>query len=138
VLGNGGALQKIIPIFKLGIGGVIGNGNQAYSWVHIDDVMGAFLFAMEHPECNGIYNLTSPHPVTNKIFTQTLATALGRKAWLPVPKFFLKMRFGEGAIALISGQKVFPERLLAEGYNFLYADIGPAIENIVSEISESV
>jgi uncharacterized protein len=137
VLGDGGALQKMIPLFKLGLGGVIGNGNQPYSWVHIDDVIGAISFVIEHAECNGTYNLTSPNPITNKIFTKTLALKLKRKAWLSIPAFILKMRYGEGANTLINGQRVFPERLLAEGYRFQYHDIASALENIVDQNSES-
>jgi uncharacterized protein len=131
VLGNGGALHKMLPLFKLGIGGVIGNGKQAYSWVHIKDVIEAISFVNNHEECNGIYNLTSPYPVTNRIFTKTLAETLKRKAFFPIPVFVLKMIYGEGSIALINGQTVIPERLLNQGYKFQFPDLKEALEDIV-------
>ncbi len=137
VLGKRGALQKMLPLFKLGLGGQIGNGKQAYSWVHIDDVVGAINFAIEHKECKGIYNLTAPNPVSNKIFTHTLAKTLKRKAFLTVPAFVLKMIYGEGATILTNGQTVFPERLIAEGYTFQFPDLAPALENIIHQNSES-
>jgi uncharacterized protein (TIGR01777 family) len=134
---GGGALQKMLPLFRFGLGGVIGNGKQASSWVHINDVIGVFSFVMEHEECEGIYNLTAPNPVSNRIFTQTLAATLKKKAFLPVPEFFLKWIFGEGAIALLKGQTVLPERLISAGYTFQFPDISSALQDIVHSNPES-
>jgi uncharacterized protein (TIGR01777 family) len=137
VLGNGGVLQKIIPLFKLGLGSIIGNGRQAYSWVQIRDVIGAISFVIENKECKGVYNLTAPHPVSYKIFAQTLAAKLKRKVWMYVPGFVIKMMYGEGALVLLKGQRVFPERLLEEGYKFQFPEIASALENILHQNSDS-
>lgn len=131
VLGNGGALNKMLPFFKLGLGGTIGNGKQAYSWVHIQDILRAIPFVIEHKDCNGIYNLTSPNPTTNRAFTQTLAGVLNRKAFLFIPAFILKLIYGQGAIALIKGQSVLPERLLAEGFTFTFPHLKEALQHII-------
>jgi uncharacterized protein len=137
VLGKGGALHKMLPLFRLGLGGVIGNGNQPYSWVHINDVLGAISFVMEHTECKGIYNITAPHPVTNRIFTYALAKTLKRTAFFPVPKFLLKIIYGEGANVLISGQTVYPEHLMADGYSFQFPEIAGALDNIIHHNKEN-
>ncbi len=131
VLGNGGALQKMLPLFRRNLGGVIAGGRQAYSWVHIQDVLGAISYVLQHPDCNGIYNLTSPHPVDNRTFTKTLALALHKKAFLPVPAFALKVLYGEGATALINGQTALPEHLLNDGYQFQFPELKEAIEDLV-------
>ena len=136
VLGKGGALHKMLPLFRLGMGGVIGSGKQPYSWVHIKDVLGAFSFVMEHTACKGIYNLTAPHPVTNRIFTHALAKTLKRGAFLPVPSFALKMIYGEGASVLISGQTVYPEHLMKDGYSFQFPEIEGALDHIIHHNEE--
>ena len=132
VLGEGGgALSQMLPIFKLGLGGVLGSGNQAFSWVHIDDLYRAYLFVIENPEKEGIYNLTAPKPVSNRVMTQTLARVLKKPAFLPVPSFVLKLRFGEGAGILLKGQEVYPSRLLDEGFVFNFTDIENAFKSII-------
>ena len=137
VLGKGGALHKMLPLFRLGLGGVITNGKQPYSWVHINDVVGAITFVIEHNNCKGIYNITAPHPVTNRIFTQALAKTLKRAAFLPVPEFLLKMIYGEGATVLVSGQTVYPEHLLEDGYAFQFPEIAGALDNIIHHNKEN-
>jgi uncharacterized protein len=131
VLGKGGALQKMLPLFRLGLGGIIASGKQPYSWVHIKDVLGAISFVMEHSECKGIYNLTAPHPVTNHIFTKALAKTLKRAAFIAVPAFILKMIYGEGASVLIGGQSAYPQHLLEDGYKFQFPEVEGALENII-------
>ncbi len=109
VLGrSGGALAKMLTPFRLGLGGVIGDGRQPFPWVHIADLAEAFLFVIKQERCNGVYNLTAPNPVTNAAFTKALASALHRPALIPVPAFVLRLMFGEGADALIKGQHVLP------------------------------
>ena len=114
--------------FKLGVGGPIGNGRQPLSWIHVEDLAGAFLFAWEHDTVRGLYNLTAPNPVTNKILTKTLGRLLHRPTLLPVPVFLLKFIFGDGADAIASGQKVLPKRLMDEGFHFCYPTLEAALE----------
>lgn len=132
VLGkNGGMIQKVLTPFSLGLGGPIGNGQQAFSWIHIDDLAQAYLFALENQEVNGVYNLTAPHPIDNLAFTKALGHTLGRPTWFPVPPFVLKLMFGEGAKVMTDGQSVKPERLLESGFAFRYPTINEALEAIV-------
>ena len=132
VLGQGGgALAEMLPIFKLGLGGKIGNGEQAFSWVHIDDLRRAYDFVIKDASKKGTYNMTAPKPVTNKIMTQKLARVLDKPAIFPVPAFALKLRFGEGASILLKGQEVYPSRLLDEGFVFNFTDIENAFKSIL-------
>jgi uncharacterized protein (TIGR01777 family) len=126
VLGaDGGALARLLPIFKLGLGGVIASGRQWNSWIHIDDVVGIYLLAIDRAE--GVLNATAPEPVRNVDFTWALASAVYRPAFLPVPAFALRAIFGEGASILTTGQRILPERTLSLGYEFHYPRIGPAL-----------
>lgn len=130
VLGSdGGALPRLIKLFKWGLGGVIASGKQVYSFIHIDDVTGAINHILEH-EGEGIYNFTAPHPVTNKIFTNTLAKTLHRPALLPIPGFLMRLVMGESATVVTEGQTVYPKKLLDEGYKFTFASIDEALENL--------
>ncbi|MBE0496066.1 MAG: TIGR01777 family protein [Campylobacterales bacterium] len=129
---GGGALAKMIPIFKMGLGGVIGTGMQGFSWIHIEDLFRAYAWVLEEASREGIYNLTSPHPVTNKEMTRALGAVLNRPTFLPVPTFVLKLKFGEGAVILLEGQKVYPKHLLDEGFSFFYPQINQAFEAVVS------
>lgn len=133
VLGkNGGALHRMMPLFRLGIGGRLGSGRQAFSWVHIADLTRAIMTALSNPALRGVYNLTAPHPVTNAELTRTLASLLRRPAWLPVPGFALKLLFGEAAAVLLEGQQVLPKRLTEVGFNFLFPTIQDALTNILA------
>lgn len=132
VLGKGGLLAKMLPSFKLGMGGTIGSGRQFFSWVHIEDLSRAYIFAVEHEELEGIYNLVSPNPVTNKILTKTLAKILHRPAVLLIPIWLLGLIFGEGAAAISSGQNIIPERLLKTGFRFRFQTIEHALRDVVS------
>ncbi|MCX8026515.1 MAG: TIGR01777 family oxidoreductase [Thermodesulfovibrionales bacterium] len=135
VLGtNGGALQQMITPFKLGLGGTIGDGNQGFSWIHIQDLINAFIKAIEDTSMEGIYNLTAPEPTTNKILTKTLSRALGRPAFFRIPEFVLRLKYGDGARVLTSGQTVFPERLLQGNFRFKFPDITSAIGDIIKNI----
>jgi uncharacterized protein (TIGR01777 family) len=133
VLGkNGGALKKMLPAFKLGLGGKIGSGKQYFSWVHIDDVVSAINFLIENKNSNGVYNLTSPSPVTNTEFTQALGFALKRPTFFNMPAFVVKKIFGEmGDRLLLNGQRVFPENLLKSGFSFKFEKLNKAFDSII-------
>ncbi|OGQ98037.1 MAG: TIGR01777 family protein [Deltaproteobacteria bacterium RIFOXYD12_FULL_57_12] len=129
---NGGALQQMLPPFRLGLGGPIGNGTQPVSWIHIEDVARVFLQAATDPTFEGIYNLTAPQPTDNNGLTKALGRALGRPTLLRIPPFILWLRFGEGARILTTGQTVLPKRLLDAGFNFAFADLEFAMRNCVA------
>ncbi len=132
VLGKGGgAMQPMLPLFKAGLGGKIGSGKQGFSWVHLDDVIAAYLFALRNEKLEGPFNLTAPEAVDNATFTKTLAKALHRPAMFPVPPFGLKLLYGEGAQALTSGSFVRPERLITNGFSFRFPKLKEALEDIV-------
>jgi hypothetical protein len=133
VLGkNGGALEEMLPIFRLGLGAKIGSGKQFFSWVHIDDIIGAFNFLIKDKTQKGIYNLTSPNPVTNYRFTKELGKMINRPTVLTIPKFVIKMIFGEmGDKLLLNGSAVYPKKLLDSGYEFQFKTIEASLENIL-------
>lgn len=129
---NGGALQQMLTPFRLGLGGQIGNGDQAFSWIHIKDLIAAYFFVIENKKYEGIFNLTSPNPTTNKGLTRALGKALHRPAFLRVPAFVLKIRFGEGSSVLIEGQNAVPQRLVEYGFKFRFTEIGSALKEILT------
>ncbi len=134
VLGkNGGILANMLPFFKLGLGGTIGDGSQGFSWVHISDLKRAFINAIENERFEGIYNLTAPNPTTNKGLTKAIGKALGVPTFFKIPLIALKLKYGDGAIAIASGQKVIPKRLLSEGFSFEFQNIDEAIEDILGK-----
>jgi len=128
---DGGVFAKILPVFKTGTGGRLGTGKQWYSWIHIDDLVGIYILAID--KLAGAINGTAPNPVRNKDFTEMLAKALHRPAALPVPKFALKMILGEGAEMALQGQRVLPERAQAQGFMFKYPTLESAISNLLSQ-----
>ncbi len=133
VLGkDGGALKKMLLPFKLGLGGTIGNGSQSFSWIHIEDLIRAYLQAIDDSTFSGVYNLASPKPTTNRGLTKALGRVLCRPTLLRVPKFVLRLRFGEGAETLTGGQEVLPERLQQSGFDFVFPDIESAVKDCVS------
>ena len=133
VLGkNGGALAKMLPAFKLGLGGPMGNGRQWMSWIHIDDLIGVILYTINHKDIKGAINGAAPNPVTNKVFSSTLAQVLNRPALLPMPAIVLKLMLGEMAEELLlSGQRVIPKKMLDAGYDFHYAELEDALREVV-------
>lgn len=133
VLGrDGGALNKMLLPFRAGFGGTIGDGSQPFSWVHIRDLERAYLRAIDDSGFAGIYNLTAPEPTTNKGLTRALAETLGRPAFFRVPEFVLRMKFGEGAQVLTSGQRAIPKRLMQAGFTFQFENIGAAVKDCLS------
>ena len=132
VLGNGGAIAKMLPPFKLYAGGPIGSGQQWFSWIHIDDLVNLFMKALLDPSMQGVYNGTSPNPLRMKDFCQTLGEVLDRPSWLPVPDFAIEALLGDGAVVVLKGQQVLPERTQASGFSFDYDDAKEAIKDIVN------
>ena len=131
VLGKGGGMMKTIGLpFKLGLGGIIGSGKQGFSWIHLDDLCDLIIFLIEKETASGIYNGTAPQPVTNRQFTRGMGRILGRPTLLPVPEFALKLLYGQGARVITSGQLVYPERALQEGFKFTYPDLKSALKQI--------
>lgn len=121
---HGGALAKMLTPFRLGAGGPIGSGKQFFSWVSLDDVLGAILFCAANQDINGVVNVTSPHAVRQKEFAKTLGRVLHRPAFVPLPAFVVETLFGEmGREALLSGQNVSPSKLIKHGYSFRYAEL---------------
>lgn len=131
VLGkNGGALAKMAGPFKLGLGGKIGSGKQIMSFIHLEDLLDAIIFAIENPGIRGVYNAVSPFPVSNHEFTTTLGKIFKQPAFLTIPQFAIKLMLGEGAQILLEGQNVLPERLTAAGFRFKYPTLQNALMNI--------
>lgn len=127
---NGGALGKMLPAFKLGLGGPIAGGQQCFSWVHIDDLAQGFLFVLDHPEMHGTFNLTSPQPVSQAEFGRQLAHRLHRPFWLPVFRWQLRLLLGDGAQVLTVSQAVVPTQLTKAGFRFQYPTLDKALENL--------
>ncbi len=132
VLGpGGGALSKMIPPFRMGIGGPLGSGKQVMSWIHIEDEVGAILFALENSSLRGPVNLTAPEPATMAEFAKALGKALRRPAIFPVPAFILKTLLGEMSEILLSGQRVLPQALLGAGYRFKHPSLESALTHLM-------
>jgi uncharacterized protein (TIGR01777 family) len=132
VLGeDGGALGQMVPMFKKYIGGPLGSGKQWFSWIHLEDLVQAFLFLVNHPEISGAVNLTAPNPVRNKDLAAALGKILNRPAFMPAPEFILRLVLGEFGSILLKGQKVLPQRLLQSGFRFCYPTIDKALKSIV-------
>jgi hypothetical protein len=129
---SGGALGKMLLPFKLGLGGVIGDGRQYWSWIHLDDVVGAIWHAISNENVQGPVNATAPHQVTNREFTRALGKVLGRPTIFPMPAFAARLALGEMADSLLlSSAKVVPNRLVSSGYKFQYPDLEPALKNLL-------
>ncbi|HEY9085110.1 MAG TPA: TIGR01777 family oxidoreductase [Candidatus Tyrphobacter sp.] len=129
LLGHGGALAKMLPLFALGLGGRYGDGRQWYSWIHIDDAIALYLLAIDG--LRGAVNATAPHPVRNADFAATLARALRRPAFLAVPAFALRLALGEGAQVILGGQRVLPKRAEELGFRFKFPELLGALKPLV-------
>jgi uncharacterized protein (TIGR01777 family) len=130
---DGGALSQMLTPFKLGVGGTIGDGSQAFSFIHIDDLVSAYKYAHENESIKGTYNMTAPIPTTNKGLTKALGKTLNRPTILPLPQFVLQLIFSEGAKVLTDGQSVVPKRLQDSGFEFKYKTIEETIQNLLGE-----
>jgi len=130
----GGALARMLPVFRMGGGGRLGSGRQWMSWISMEDAVGAVQFALERETLVGAVNAVAPSPVTNAEFTETLARVVHRPALFPVPAFALNLMFGEMAQGtLLASQRVIPRKLLAAGYAFRHATLEPALRAAVNE-----
>ena len=129
---RGGAMDKMLPIFSLGLGGVIGSGKQWMSWIHQEDLTNMFIHFINNPELKGAFNAVSPNPVSNKDFSKKLATALGRNLFFPVPSIFLKLALGEMSDLVIKGQRVSCQKITSHGFKFKYTELDLTLENICS------
>jgi uncharacterized protein (TIGR01777 family) len=128
---DGGALKQMLLPFRLGLGGPMGDGRQWMSWVAREDIVALIRWLVDNAEVRGAYNGTAPAPVTNAEFARTLGAALHRPALLPMPAFALKILFGEMADILLTGQRVFPRRATAEGFEFKYPDLTSTLAAIL-------
>lgn len=131
VLGRGGLLQLLLPIYKLGLGGPLGDGRQWFPWTHITDIVNIYTFALENQNISGPANAVSPGIVRYKEFSDALAHVLGRPAVLRVPKWTFRSLLGEFADSVYVSQKVYPKKLLDAGYKFSFPEIKKALEDIL-------
>jgi uncharacterized protein len=128
---SGGALAKMLPFFRAGIGGPVAGGGQYVPWVHIDDVVAALLFCLDNADAAGAMNVTAPRPVDNAELSKALGHALHRPAVLPVPALALKLLYGEMSEIVTTGQRAIPRRLEELGFSFSQSQIEPALRDVL-------
>jgi hypothetical protein len=132
VLGlGGGILEQLLPLFRYFVGGPVGSGTQWFSWIHQIDLVGAYLFLLEHPDLQGPVNFTSPNPVRNREFARALGQAIRRPAFMPAPPFMIRLVMGEMADVALTSQRVLPARLTTAGFSFRFPDIDQALEHLM-------
>lgn len=129
---DGGALGKMLLPFKLGVGGPVAGGRQYMPWIHLDDVVGIYLNAIDDARWTGAVNATAPEPVTNKEFSRALGRALHRPAFAPIPAFAIRTLYGDMAEIVTEGQRAIPRRTLDLGYTFRYTDLDEALKSATS------
>lgn len=130
---DGGALPALMPIFKTGLAGRLGNGNQYFPWIHIDDLASLIEWSVKNESASGVLNATAPNPVTNREFTRTLAAKLGRPAFLPVPQFALRIALGEFANSLFVSHRAMPQAALNQGFEFQFNELDNCLANLLSD-----
>lgn len=132
VLGkNGGALLKMIPAFKSFAGGPVGSGDQWFPWIHMDDLISAMMFIIDHRDIKGPVNFCAPNPVRNRDFAKALGDVLGRPSFLRTPSFMIRTLMGEMGTALLASQRTVPDKLLKNGFEFRYPDVGKALRHLL-------
>lgn len=131
VLGDGGALERMLTPFRLFAGGPIGSGKQWFSWIHRDDLVAILMRALTDESMSGIYNATAPSPVRMGQACEALGEALNRPSWLPVPDFVIEALLGDGAIVVLEGQQVLPKHLQTAGFDYQYPTVGQAMKAVV-------
>ncbi|MFT5041159.1 MAG: hypothetical protein ACI8TX_002131 [Hyphomicrobiaceae bacterium] len=129
---EGGMLGRLLPIFRLGLGGRLGRGRHWVSWVHVDDLVAMLARALRDEKIVGVFNAVSPHPVRNTEMTASIARAVGRPAWFPVPEFGVRLAVGEMASMLVASQRVRPHRMLEADFSFSYGELEDAIADVTS------
>ena len=133
VLGQEGALAKMLPAFKYALGGSMGDGQQWMSWIHIDDMVALLLYCLSNNAITGAVNATAPNPVQNREFASTLAATLRRPALIPMPSFVVKLLFGQmGDELLLQGKKVIPRKVQDSGFNFQYPFLKSALIDVLT------
>ncbi|OBU11991.1 TIGR01777 family protein [Photobacterium aquimaris] len=130
---QGGALAKMLLPYQFGLGGPIGNGKQYFPWIQLQDMVRGILFLINHNETQGPYNFTAPNPVTNRVFSATLAATLHRPHLLFTPAWVLKLALGESSQLLLDGQRALPNKLQAAGFNFTFPCIEQALKQTLGE-----
>ncbi|QQR80723.1 MAG: TIGR01777 family protein [Deltaproteobacteria bacterium] len=139
VLGHGGGMmEKVLPIFKLGAGGRLGDGKQWMSWIHIDDLVGIFVSSLENEKVSGPVNATAPKPVMNGDFTKILSKTIHRPALFPAPSMALKLALGEMSELMLGSQKVYPEKIQTEGFTFKFPSLESAVKNLYGDLGDEV
>lgn len=128
---DGGALPRMLPPFKFFVGGPIGNGRQGFPFIHIDDLAGLILHALDGDDISGPMNATAPHPVTNAEFSKALGRVISRPSWLPAPRLALRVVIGPAAAVLTNGQMAIPRRALDTGYEFRFPDVDKALHDLL-------
>jgi uncharacterized protein len=131
ILGNGGALGKMITPFKLFAGGPIGSGQQWFSWIHLDDIVSLIIQALTKSTMAGVYNGTAPQPVRMNDLSTTMGNVMNRPSWLPVPGFAIEAILGDGAKVVLEGQQVLPKRTLESGFEYQYPNLQSALTQIL-------
>jgi len=129
--GSGGALGKMLPPFRMGVGGPVAGGRQFISWIHADDVVGIMLAAIDDQTWSGPFNATAPEPVSNRDFSRVLGRVLHRPAVLPVPGFALRLLYGDMAEIVTTGARVMPAKALVLGYTFTQPELEPALSSAI-------
>ena len=133
VLGaGGGMLARMLPPFRLGLGGPLGSGRQWLAWIHLQDHLAAIRYLVDHQTLEGPFNLVAPEPVTNRQLARTLGKVLGRPALLPVPASVLRLLLGEQAEILLASQRTLPQRLLEAGFSFRYPQLEAALRQVLA------
>jgi uncharacterized protein (TIGR01777 family) len=131
---EGGALQKMLTPFKMFVGGPVGSGKQFMSWIHVDDLVGVILLALDNAAVSGPVNGTAPNPVTNREFSKALGRVLGRPSFMPAPGFGLRVMLGEVADVVTKGQRVLPRAALDAGYRFQFEDVEAALRAVLGRV----
>lgn len=129
---EGGMLARLLPPFRLGLGGRMGNGRQWMPWIHIEDEVGLIDFLLQHEECSGPYNASAPNPVRNAEFARTLGRVLHRPTLLPAPACVLRLALGEMSGLLLGGQHLQPQRTLDAGYEFRFPELEAALTDLLA------
>ncbi len=128
---EGGALQKMLPPYKLGLGGTIGSGQQYMPWIHMSDMVQAIMFLLTTEHAQGVFNLCAPHPATNEIFSKSLAATIKRPHLLLAPKWAIKLLMGEAAELVLDSMRAKPKKLTELGFKFQYSHVKPALKNLL-------
>ena len=129
---EGGALARMLPVFKLGLGGKIGSGRQYMSWIAIDDLLSTVKYVLSHDSISGPVNAVSPNPATNEEFTKRLGRVLSRPTFFSVPRLALKVAAGEmGNELLLASTRVLPEKLISSGFRFEYPHLEQALKHVL-------